>query len=95
MAAQGAVAADPFADPFAAPPPGVAAGGGGDRGPRRWRRHPPTPRANLDQAFQVVREEEYGAAGLPGQKPAWFLPVLVGVVALVVGGVVTLAVMLR
>jgi hypothetical protein len=31
--------------------------------------------------------------GLPSGKPAWLLPVLVGLLALVLGGAVTLAVM--
>jgi serine/threonine protein kinase len=54
-------------------------------------------RQGMDQAFAAVREEEFGpgVAGLPGGKPAWVLPLIVGVLALVVGGAVTLVVMMR
>ncbi len=68
-------------DPFAAPPPG---GFGGD----------PMARQGMDQAFRAVREDAL-ALGVPGAKPGWLLPVVVGVVALVVGGAITLGVMLR
>jgi serine/threonine-protein kinase len=50
----------------------------------------------MDQAFQAIREADLGpgvGAGLPTKKPAWLLPVIVGVVALAIGGVVTLAFM--
>jgi hypothetical protein len=43
----------------------------------------------MDAAFGAVREADMAPAGLPGKKPAWFLPVLVGLIALVVGGAVT------
>jgi serine/threonine protein kinase len=41
----------------------------------------------------TASESSAGAYGLPGAKPAWLLPVVVGLLALVVGGAVTLAVM--
>jgi hypothetical protein len=81
------VAADPFAvaaDPFAGPGPGVA---------------PPPAyaagRQGMDQAFQAVREDELAGAGVPSGKPGWLLPVIVGLVALVVGGAITLVVMMH
>jgi hypothetical protein len=50
----------------------------------------------MDQAFQAVREVEMGgAAGVPSGKPGWLLPVVVGLVALVVGGAITLVVMMH
>jgi serine/threonine-protein kinase len=55
----------------------------------------PAARQNLDQAFQAAREADLEVAGLPGRKPGWLLPVIVGVLALVVGGGVTLAVMMH
>jgi serine/threonine-protein kinase len=55
----------------------------------------PAGREGLDMAFQAAREAELEAAGLPGRKPGWLLPVIVGVLALVVGGGVTLAVMMH
>jgi serine/threonine-protein kinase len=84
-----AVAADPFAvaaDPFAGPPPGMA---------------PPPAytaqagRQGMDQAFQAVREAELVPVGVPSGKPGWLLPVVVGLVALVVGGAITLVVMMH
>jgi serine/threonine-protein kinase len=76
------VAADPFAaDPFAAP--GPAYGGGA-----------PSPDRGMSQAFAAVREAELAPAGLPGGKPGWLLPLIVGVLALLVGGAVTLVVMM-
>jgi hypothetical protein len=75
-------------DPFAAPgpwPSGGAAGAGalGEQG--------------MAQAFAAVREAELGAgfamAGVPS-KPGWVLPLIVGLLALLVGGAVTLVVMM-
>jgi serine/threonine-protein kinase len=40
-------------------------------------------------------EGDYLAAGLPAPKPGWLLPVIVGVLALVLGGAVTLVVMMH
>jgi hypothetical protein len=49
----------------------------------------------MDQAFQAVREVDMGdAAGMPASKP-WLLPVVVGLVALLVGGAITLVVMMH
>jgi len=39
--------------------------------------------------------DDFAAAGLPGGKPGWLLPVVVGLLALVVGGAVTLVVMMH
>jgi serine/threonine-protein kinase len=81
------VAADPFAarDPFAAP---AAAAGGSTSLAEPW-----NPRQGMDQAFGAVREAELVPMGVPAGKPSWLLPLIVGVVALLVGGAVTLAVM--
>ena len=49
----------------------------------------------MDLAFQATREGELQVAGVPAGKPTWLLPVVVGLLALVVGGVVTLAVMMH
>jgi serine/threonine-protein kinase len=81
-----AVAADPFAAPAQVGPtmPMAAV--------------PPAPvRQAMDQAFAAVREDEFaqGVPGVPSAKPAWILPLAVGVLALVVGGAVTLVVMMR
>jgi serine/threonine-protein kinase len=81
-----AVAADPFAAPAQVGPTVPMAG------------VPPAPlRQAMDQAFAAVREDEYaqGVPGVPSAKPAWILPLAVGVLALVVGGAVTLVVMMR
>jgi len=95
------VAADPFAvaaDPFAAQPPPPGARGG----PAPLAYQPPAAyggyaqgRQGMDQAFQAVREVDMGgAAGMPASKP-WLLPVVVGLVALLVGGAITLVVMMH
>ena len=81
-----AVAADPFAAPAGVGPtmPMAAV--------------PPAPvRQQMDQAFAAVREEDLsgGVPGVPAGKPAWVLPLAVGVLALVVGGAITLVVMMR
>jgi serine/threonine-protein kinase len=72
--------AAPAADPFAMP--GAAVG-------------PTSGNRAMDAAFGAVREADMdpGVAGLPGKKPAWVLPVVVGLLALVVGGAVTLVMM--
>ena len=82
-----AVAADPFAarDPFGAP---AAAAGGATSLAEPW-----NARRGMDQAFGAVREAELLPMGVPAAKPSWLLPLIVGVVALLVGGAVTLAVM--
>ena len=97
------VAADPFAvaaDPFTAQPPAPGGGGGG---PAPLPYQQPAAyggyaqgRQGMDQAFQAVREVDMdGAAGVPAGKPGWLLPVVVGLVALVVGGAITLVVMMH
>jgi serine/threonine protein kinase len=52
-------------------------------------------RRGMDQAFEEAREGDLAAAGLPSGKPGWLLPVVVGLLALVVGGAVTLVVMMH
>jgi serine/threonine-protein kinase len=75
------------ADPFAAPPvPGTLP---------MAQQPPPGVSQGMDRAFQAVREVEIGAAGVPTGKPSWLVPVIVGLLALVVGGAVTLVVMMR
>ncbi len=81
-----AVAADPFAAPAQVGPtmPMAAV--------------PSAPlRQQMDQAFAAVREDELasGVPGVPMGKPAWVLPLAVGVLALVVGGAITLVVMMH
>ncbi len=78
------VAADPFAAPRASSGTLHSPGAPSQAG------------CNMDSAFQAIREAELapvGAAGLPGKNPGWLLPVIVGVVALAIGGAVTLAFM--
>ncbi|MGA7119789.1 MAG: serine/threonine-protein kinase [Polyangiaceae bacterium] len=65
------------ADPFAPGPPPWAA----------------TPQENGEARTPAVSDSDLVPQGLPAGKPAWLLPVLVGLVALVLGGAVTLAVM--
>src|SRR5581483_5623591 len=70
----------PAADPFAMP---------GADGPMSGNRA-------MDAAFGAVRDADMAdlpPAGLPGKKPGWVLPVVVGLLALVVGGAVTLVMM--
>ncbi len=74
-------ALDVAADPF-------AAGGGGAASP------PMSGGRAMDAAFGAVREANLVPDGLPGKKPGWLVPVVVGLVALVVGGAVTLVVMM-
>jgi serine/threonine-protein kinase len=76
------VAADPFA---AAPVPSTLP----------MAKPSPTLRDGMDQALQATRESDLEAAGLPMRQPGWLLPLIVGVLALVVGGGVTLAVMMH
>jgi tRNA A-37 threonylcarbamoyl transferase component Bud32 len=84
------------ADPFAAPPPG------GPMGTQPIpQQYPPQyamqmqGQQGMDMAFQATREAGLQAAGVPSGKPTWLLPVVVGLLALVVGGAVTLAVMMH
>jgi serine/threonine protein kinase len=76
---------DVAADPFAAPPPGGPGYGGAPMG---------DPNQAMAQAFGAIREAELAPRGVPSGKPGWVLPVIVGVLALVVGGAVTLVVMM-
>ena len=71
-------ALDIAGDPFAMP----AAPGGA------------SPDQGMAQAFAAVREAELAPHGVPAGKPGWLLPLIVGVVALVLGGAVTLVVMM-
>ncbi len=48
---------------------------------------------NMAQAFGAVREAELGTPGVPAGKPPWLVPLIVGVLALLVGGTVTLVMM--
>jgi serine/threonine protein kinase len=48
----------------------------------------------MGQAFAAARESDLAPQGVPAGKPGWLLPVIVGVLALVVGGAVTLVVMM-
>ena len=51
---------------------------------------------DMDAAFQAVRTHEYeeaNAAGVPRGRPSWVMPVIVGVVAVLVGGVATVLVL--
>jgi serine/threonine protein kinase len=74
------VAADPFG---AAPVPStLPMGQGGDASPR------------FDGGYGGGADDLV-AAGIPGAKPGWLLPVVVGLLALVVGGAVTLVVMMH
>jgi len=68
------------ADPFA--PANVAFGGA-----------PPSDQG-MAQAFAAVREADLAPQGVPMGKPGWLLPLIVGVLALLVGGAVTLVVMM-
>jgi serine/threonine-protein kinase len=91
------VSADPFkqggapvgADPFAS--------GGVAQAPMA----PRQAAQAMDAAFAAAHQPSYQdfpmgqeMAQIPGQRPAWFVPVLVGVAALLVGGLVTIALML-
>lgn len=49
----------------------------------------------MTDAFSAVREADYAPQGVPTGKPGWLLPLIVGLLALVVGGAVTLVVMGR
>jgi serine/threonine-protein kinase len=49
----------------------------------------------MDQAFGAIREAELVPEGVPSGKPGWLLPLIVGLVALFLGGAVTLVVMGR
>jgi serine/threonine-protein kinase len=69
------------ADPFAAPGAGSA--------------EAVAAADDMAAAFGAIREADMGTPGLPSGKPPWLVPVIVGVLALLVGGVVTLSVMMK
>ena len=69
------------ADPFAAPGAGsVEATAAAD---------------DMARAFGAIREADMGTPGLPTSGKPWLVPLIVGVLALLVGGVVTLSVMMK
>jgi serine/threonine-protein kinase len=68
------------ADPFASPSAGGAP--------------PMSAGAGMQQAFEVARQAELGAAGVPPARPPWVLAVIVGVAALVLGGGLALVLVL-
>jgi serine/threonine protein kinase len=72
------------ADPFGAPPPSTTLPMGNA-----------AERQGMDEAFQAVGDDDGLPAGVPMGKPGWLLPVAVGLLALVVGGAVTLVLMMR
>ncbi|HEX8789342.1 MAG TPA: serine/threonine-protein kinase [Polyangiaceae bacterium] len=88
-------ALDVAADPFAAPPPGAGGGPVVTQPIPQQQQMQYQGRQGMDQAFQATREAELQVAGVPSGKPGWLLPVVVGLLALVVGGAVTLAVMMH
>lgn len=89
-------ALDVAADPFAAPPAGGGGGHFGTQAIPQQQAMQMQGRQAMDQAFQMTREADMQfAAGVPSGKPGWLLPVVVGLLALVVGGAVTLAVMMH
>jgi len=76
-----AVAADPFAATAAAMPDA-----GAELSPGRRAR-------GMDEAFAAARQADLVPEGVPVDKPQWLVPLLVGLLALVLGGAVTLVVM--
>jgi serine/threonine protein kinase len=48
----------------------------------------------MAEAFAAAREADLAPQGVPAGKPGWLLPLVVGVLALLVGGAVTLVVMM-
>jgi serine/threonine protein kinase len=78
------VATDPFASPPAAATPVMSPG---------WAGGAHLLRATQPTAYDPPPSSDLEPLGLPSPKPAWLLPVIVGLLALVVGGAVTLAVM--
>ena len=83
------------ADPFAAPRPGQdrtmqSPHGYGQQSQQSQQGHQGHQAGHqMDQAFQNVRDAQYGddgPAGIPMGRPPWIIPVIVGVVALFVGG---------
>jgi tRNA A-37 threonylcarbamoyl transferase component Bud32/RNA polymerase subunit RPABC4/transcription elongation factor Spt4 len=96
------VAPDPFlqADPFAAGA-GAAAGAGGygaiamaPHGMPQHASHGMQGGRGMDAAFSQAREADYEMAPIVPPRPAWLIPVIVGVAALLVGGGIALVVVL-
>jgi serine/threonine-protein kinase len=79
---------DVAADPFAGPPPSAVHAGAPGAPP--WA-HPPAQAAGSLSA--TMTDADLVPRGVPVGKPGWLLPVIVGLLALVVGGAVTLVVM--
>jgi serine/threonine protein kinase len=67
--------ADPFAAPIASPP---ALHAGDAPGSMQQR--------SMDQAFEVAKHDELAPHVVPQGRPAWVIPLVVGVAALVLGG---------
>jgi eukaryotic-like serine/threonine-protein kinase len=88
LMAASVAALDVAADPFAGPPPPAPWGGGQAQPP--WAVRPPEQGGAL---AATMSDAEIAAHGVPSGKPGWLLPVVVGLLALVVGGAVTLVVM--
>jgi hypothetical protein len=86
---------DVAADPFAAPPAGGRGAPLVTQAIPQQQQMQMQGRQAMDQAFQATREADLQVAGIPAGKPGWLLPVVVGLLALVVGGAVTLAVMMH
>jgi serine/threonine protein kinase len=80
---------DVSADPFAAPPPGLE-GVGAPAAQPPWAFQLPS---TGDALAATMSDADLAPRGVPARKPGWLLPVVVGVLALVVGGAVTLVVM--
>jgi serine/threonine protein kinase len=79
---------DVAADPFASPPPGAEKAGA--PAPPPWA---PQQLQQGDAVVATMSDADLAPRGVPVAKPGWLLPVVVGVVALVLGGAVTLVVM--
>jgi serine/threonine protein kinase len=76
---------DVAADPFAAPRPEAAA-----PAPPAWAQQAP---GGAGAVAATITDMDLVPHGVPSAKPGWLLPLVVGLLALVVGGAVTLVVM--
>jgi tRNA A-37 threonylcarbamoyl transferase component Bud32/RNA polymerase subunit RPABC4/transcription elongation factor Spt4 len=88
MAAAPARALEAAADPFAAKPAQDRTMQSPGMGPQGYAGGPQAAGQNMDMAFQAARGAQYEEmpAGIPQGRPPWIIPVIVGVVALFVGG---------
>ncbi len=90
MAAAAPRALEAAADPFAAKPPQDRTMQSPGNAPQGYGGGAAQAGQNMDLAFQAARSAEYGMddapAGVPQGRPPWIIPVVVGVVALFVGG---------